>query len=230
MCGRYAIAEEKNELLRRYGATADDELELYPSWNIKPTNKVPVIFKPDKTPEVTRLDKARWSLVPIWSKELSLKFPTFNARVESASEKPTFKSSVKNRRCIIPANGYYEWKTEGKTKTPFYIHRADEAELISFAGLYSWWHEPEASNDDGWHLTCTILTREAIPHTAEIHNRLPVMLQEEQYAQWLDPSFIADQEYLNEISDQAMPIYESLRWREVAPLRGDSPELIEGAS
>lgn len=226
MCGRYAIAEEKNDLLRQYGAVADKELELYPSWNVKPTTQVPAIFRPDKTPDVTKLGTARWSLVPIWAKELTLKFPTFNARSESVFEKSTFKASARNRRCIIPASGYYEWRTEGKTKTPFYIHRSDESQLISFAGLYSWWHEPGAGDDQGWHLTCTMLTRDAVPHTKEIHDRLPVMLTESEFDQWLDPTFNADQSYLTAVSEAGSPVYQDLRWREVAPLRGDSPDLI----
>lgn len=228
MCGRFAMDDETNALIEEFvaenGYAALDGWK--PSWNIKPTSLVPVLLESAKGEgEVQRrLELARWSLVPQWAKEPKLKFPTFNARSETAAEKPTFKASVKSKRAVLPVTGYYEWKTEGKTKTPFFIH--SPGERLMLAGLYTWWRPPGSTDDAEWMLTTTILTRAAVGGVAEIHDRTPVTLPAHLVDQWLDASTVGDQGLVDEAVAAATPVSEALEYYEVAPLRGDGPELI----
>lgn len=147
-----------------------------PAWNIKPTNRVPVVLESAKGQgeAVRRLEADRWSLTPSYSKELRTKFATFNARSETVAEKATFRGSVKGKRAILPADYYYEWHMDGKTKTPYAINLPD-GELMAFAGLYTWWPDkslPEA-HEDYWTLTATILTRAAVGDVSQLHDRTP---------------------------------------------------------
>ena len=150
-----------------------------PAWNIKPTNRVPVVLESAKGGDspVRRLEPARWSLTPSYSKELKTKFATFNARSETAAEKATFRGSVKTKRAILPADAYFEWHTEGKTKTPYAIHSPND-EILAFAGLYTWWPDKSLPEDheNYWTLTATILTRAAVGDVSELHDRTPVTL------------------------------------------------------
>jgi putative SOS response-associated peptidase YedK len=178
---------------------------------------------------VRRLEIARWSLVPSWSKELKMKFPTFNARSETAAEKSMFAASVRSKRAIIPATGYYEWRTDPDTnvKTPFFIRPAD-GELMAMAGLYTWWKDRTATgDDDGWRLTATILTSDAVETLDHIHDRNPVPIPESFWDVWLDPTVVGDQGLVDEAVRAALPVAESLEWYEVGPVKGDGPELIE---
>jgi putative SOS response-associated peptidase YedK len=221
MCGRFAIDNEINELIELFVASGGDVEDWRPSWNIKPTQPVPVVLVSTKTGEtVRRLELARWSLTPSWSKELKTKFPTFNARSEDVASKASFKSSVVNKRALIPASGYYEWHTEGKTKTPFYIH---SEEPLAFAGLYSWWKDASKPEDDPdrWTLTTTILTMASVPALAGIHDRNPVPLPREFWDDWLSLDIAGDQHFVDAAVAAAVPVAESLVFHEVAPLRGD---------
>ena len=191
-----------------------------PSFNVKPTQSIPVIVG---SPPERRVAAARWSLVPPWSDELKLKFPTFNARIETAASKPTFKASVKAKRCIVPFDGYYEWLTEGTKKTPYYVHRIDQQPLL-LAGLYSWWRSPTT---DDWHLTATILTRESSGQLAPLHDRMPVLLHPDLVDDWLNKEIPGDEGLLSAASNSGLASVSELRIDEVAPLRGDGPELIE---
>ena len=128
------------------------------------------------------LHVARWGLVPPWAKDLAGGPPMFNARIETVAEKRTFAPSLKNRRCIIPANGYFEWQSGSGGKIPHYMHYADNSPL-AFAGLYSWWKAPDGS----WLLSATIITKEAEGPMSRIHDRIPAILRAEDYDQWLDP-------------------------------------------
>jgi len=138
MCGRFALDDKVNALIEEYVAAGGDFREWSASWNIKPTTQIPILFEDEEHGH--RAELARWSLVAPWAKDLSQRFPTFNARSEDITEKATWKNPVKTKRAIVPATSYYEWVTEGKTKTPNLIY--DPAgELLGFAGLYSWWSE-----------------------------------------------------------------------------------------
>lgn len=191
-----------------------------PSFNVKPTQAIPIIVG---TPPERRVAPARWSLVPPWADDLKLKFPTFNARIETAAAKPTFKASVKAKRCIVPFEGYYEWVTEGSHKTPFYVHRVDQQPL-TLAGLYSWWRSPATEE---WHLTATILTMPSAGQLEPLHDRMPVLLHPAMVDDWLNADIPGDDQLLTAASDSGLVLLPELRIDEVAPLRGDGPELIE---
>ena len=242
MCGRYANTKSGEELGRYFEADEVDEVRLPPSWNIAPTQRIPVVVDTvprelagagGDAPVTRRVTTARWSLVPRFQKELASKYPTFNARSETAAEKPTFRSSVVRSRALVPADGYYEWLTIGKTKTPYFVTDPEEGEL-AFAGLYSWWRPPAAAGSDGsesvepepWVLTATILTRAAAGPAARIHDRIPVMLPRAEWDTWLDPTIAGDHALVQHAVAASQPVIERLAVHEVAPLRSDGPELI----
>ncbi|MCD7100436.1 SOS response-associated peptidase [Pseudoclavibacter sp. 13-3] len=223
MCGRIVQAKT-TDYVALFGVADDLSAGFEPSWNLKPTQDALIVLDGDKD-GVRRLSPARWSLVPAWSKELKLKFPTFNARIETAGEKPTFRASVKRRRCVFPIDGYYEWQTDPvtKTKTPYYVHSTTP---IGLAGLYSWWHDPAAGNDDGWTLTATILTQDAAPALEWLHDRMPVTLDRSFLDPWLDPD-VDGNDLTDDVRKASIADTAGLTWHEVAPLRGNSPELID---
>jgi putative SOS response-associated peptidase YedK len=147
MCGRFAVSWDPQNVAERFGATLSGTLPKH-SWNISPTQTISILLEGNDG--VRRIAPAFWSLVPPWEKSKSLKYPTFNARVESILDKPAFRDSAHTMRAIIPATGYYEWKD----RRPRYFHT--EGRLLLFAGLYTWWRADEESP---WELTATIVTR-----------------------------------------------------------------------
>lgn len=233
MCGRYVVARATAELVSAFNVEAVGDNVPGPSWNLKPTQFVPVVIESAKgeTEAVRRLESARWSLTPSYSKELKTKFATFNARSETAAEKATFRGSVKSKRAIFPADFYYEWLAEGKTKTPHAIHLPGN-ELMGFAGLYTWWPDKTLPEDhaDYWTLTATILTRAAVGNVRQLHERTPVTLPPSFWDEWLDPDEEGDQSLVDAAVAAATPVAEALEFYPVDPLRGDGPELVEPAS
>jgi putative SOS response-associated peptidase YedK len=232
MCGRYANTKSGEELGRYFEADEVDEVAMPPSWNIAPTQRVPIVVdripKDDPDGMPSRLvTAARWSLVPRWATELASPYPTFNARSETVSEKSTFKGAVVRSRAILPADGYYEWHTVGTTKTPHFIHDPVEGEL-AFAALYSWWRAPVADGQppSPWVLTATMLTRAAHGPAASIHDRAPVALPREVWDEWLDPTVEGDQSLVDMVVAESEQVLERLEVYPVAPLKGDGPELI----
>ncbi|WP_223692375.1 SOS response-associated peptidase [Leifsonia poae] len=231
MCGRFAMDKETDDMIQEFVAEGGDFRDWRPSWNIAPTDPIPVFLQSKKRdePAVRRVEVARWSLTPSWSKELKTRVPTFNARAETAAEKPMFKASVASRRAIVPAIGYYEWQTNTDTgkKTPFFIHARD-GELLGLAGLYAWWADPALGRDDParWHLTATILTSDAVQTLEDIHDRNPVPLPRELWDHWVDPTVVGDQALLDEAVRAAIPVANDLVFDRVGPVVGDGPELI----
>ncbi|QNE48703.1 SOS response-associated peptidase (plasmid) [Glaciihabitans sp. INWT7] len=232
MCGRFSLDKSTDELISEYVATGGDFRNWRPGWNIAPTQTIPVLLETAKGEAETlrRLEPARWSLTPTWSKTLTTKFPTFNARSEGITQKATWKGPVKTHRAIIPASGYYEWQTDPATKkkTPFYIHPAD-GELMNLAGLYSWWKDTTKAEDEPglWTLTATILTSDAVEPLSGIHDRNPVPLPREWVDDWLNPEIEGDQKFVDDAVHAAVLIAEALDIRQVRPLRGNGPELVE---
>ncbi len=224
MCGRYASTLSGEELGRYFHADEIAEVELRPSWNLAPTATVPIVLerKDDRARLVTT---ARWSLVPPFAHELSLKFPTFNARSETVTEKPTFRHAVAHQRAILPADAYYEWHTDGTTKTPYAVSSPDGE--LAFAGLFSWWR---SGADTDWILTATILTMAAPEPIAWLHDRTPVVLSADDWAWWLNRETTANQTFIEEAVARSIPIASRLTPLEVAPLRGDGPHLLEPVS
>ena len=144
MCGRFAVDDKVNESITEFvELTGRRPAEWSPDWaaayNIKPTEQIPILLDSAKTGEL-RFERARWSLVPGWSKTLKLKIPTFNARTEGIMDKPTWRGPVKSHRAIVPATGFYEWTGERGSKTPWFMSSPDGA-MLGLAGLYSWWRD-----------------------------------------------------------------------------------------
>jgi putative SOS response-associated peptidase YedK len=232
MCGRLVVSNTTDELLSVFDATGGDFQDWNPSWNIKPTQTIPVVLHSATGSEeaVRRLEPARWSLTPSWSKELTTKFPTFNARSEGITEKATWRGPVKTHRALVPASGYYEWKTDPvtKKKTPFYIHSPND-EVLALAGLYSWWKDHSKADDDPtrWTLTATILTSSAVDELLHIHDRNPVPLPQDWWGDWLNPELVGDQHVIDTAIQAALPVAAALTVVEVAalPSNGDGPSL-----
>lgn len=222
MCGGYALAEPTEVLEDVFSVDLVGENLPAPSWNIRPTNQVPIVVDTAgaEGDQRRRLENARWSLIPTWVKGEPPKFSTFNARSEDAATKASWRDAVKSKRCLVPASGYYEWVVEGGVKTPHYIH-SDKP--LAFAGLYSWWR---AAESDPWMLTATILTMPTVPELAQIHDRNPVPLPREYWSQWLNPAEVGTQESVDAAVRVAIPVAAGLSEHRVGPIRGNGPELI----
>ena len=223
MCGGYALAEPTEVLEDVFHVDVIGENLPGPSWNIRPTNQVPIVVDTIDTQtgtQLRRLESARWSLIPSWVKGEPPKFSTFNARSEDSASKASWRDAVKSKRCLVPASGYYEWVVEDGMKVPHYIHSNN---LIAFAALYSWWR---ATDSDPWILTATILTMPTVPELASIHDRNPVPLPEKFWDEWLNPATVGTQELVDAAVAEAIPVASSLSEFAVNPLRGNGPELI----
>jgi putative SOS response-associated peptidase YedK len=174
--------------------------------------------------------EARWSLTPSYSKTLKTPYSTFNTRSE-ALDKPTWRPSFKSRRGLMPASLYYEWDTdENGAKRPNVIHLPG-FETMMLAALYSWWHEPDAGPDDGWHLTCSMLTADSINtlNIADLHDRepIPMPLDTDLAWRWLDPEEVGTPALIDEVRAAGVQVAKRLHYYPVAPLKGDGPHLIE---
>ncbi|XAS62726.1 SOS response-associated peptidase [Micrococcaceae bacterium Sec5.8] len=198
MCGRYVMARAVGDLLAEFDAGVADEVALPPSWNVAPTADVPILLERlvDGEP-VRQLHVARWGLVPSWAKDPRIGSKMINARSESLLEKPAFRKATRARRCAVPADGYYEWKGEGRGKQPYYVHPKD-GHPIAFAGLYEWWKDPSRTGDDPerWLLSTSIITTDSPPagyaggmlaELTALHDRVPLPMDRETLQAWLDP-------------------------------------------
>ena len=220
MCGRYTLTADAESIQQAF-QLEDAAIWAGPRYNIAPTQQVAVIT--DREPKLLSLMK--WGLVPSWAKDPKIGSRMINARSETAAQKPSFRTAFKRRRCLIPANGYYEWKREGKQKTPIYIQHA-ERDIFAFAGLWENWKTP----DGDWLQTCTILTTEANQRIREVHHRMTVIIEPDDYELWLAPRELHPGEWQPLMLG---PRDEQLRYhavsREVNYVRNDHPALIEPA-
>ena len=181
MCGRYRLTAKERYLRDHFGLDEDPAWTL--RWNISPTQLVPVV-RQKGTSSRRSFDLVRWGLIPSWAKDRSIATKTINAMSETAADKPAFRDALRLRRCVIPADSFYEWLRNGsKQKQPFSIGMADGS-TFAFAGLWESWTDPRGDVVE----TCTILTTTPNALVAEVHNRMPVILRIEDYARWLDPS------------------------------------------
>jgi putative SOS response-associated peptidase YedK len=180
VCGRFVAATPPDQVAAYFGATPEALLE--PSWNVAPTNDVYAVLEDGG---VRHLDAFHWGLVPSWAKDPKIGNRMINARAETLGEKAAFKAAFKRRRCIIPADGFYEWqKVPGqKTKVPHHITRAD-GQPLAFAGLWEVWRGPEKDQEPL--RSVTIVTTAANETMAPIHDRMPVILPETAWDSWLD--------------------------------------------
>jgi len=222
MCGRFVQKLSGEELARLFAGDLFAS-ELGERYNVAPTQPVLVVVEHDQHRVVT---SHRWGLIPSWAKDPKIGVQMINARAETLAEKPAFRTSFRRQRCIVPADAFYEWQRHGTSKTPYAIVRRD-GKPLAFAGLWSAWHKPDS---DERILSCTIVTTEANERLSSLHERMPVILPEESWGEWLDPAF---QEigplqsllrpYPSELLD-AYPV--STR---VNSVRNDGPELLAKA-
>jgi putative SOS response-associated peptidase YedK len=222
MCGRYASARKRIELLEEFGVERDRVAEpLEPDYNVAPTKRVYAVLargpRPDDVPAIAdghpaasaaqpaggsaespqadalrELRVVRWGLVPSWAKDRSIGSRLINARAETVRSKPAFRRAFARRRCLLPADGYYEWQRlegAGAPKQPYFIRRADGGPL-AFAGLYELWRDPALPEDDelSFLWTATIITTSAPDDLGRIHDRMPMVIQQGNWADWLDPA------------------------------------------
>ena len=178
MCGRYTLRTPVDSLVERFKI---DEYpsSITPSYNVAPTQEVAAVVEEE---EKRKLEVFHWGLIPSWAKDHAIGNKMINARAETVSEKPSFRSAFKKRRCLILADGFYEWQKTESVKQPYHINMEDGSPF-AFAGLWEIWKNGEEIR------SCTIITTEANDLMNEIHHRMPVILHPEDYGMWLDPDF-----------------------------------------
>ncbi|MBM4000928.1 MAG: SOS response-associated peptidase [Planctomycetes bacterium] len=217
MCGRFTLRTPPDVLMEAFDVAALPEFPL--RYNIAPTHDVLIVRAngPDREAVLVR-----WGLIPFWAKEVSIGSRMINARSESVSEKPAFRVPFQKRRCLVVADGYYEWRAEGARKQPFLIH-GDDDRPFAMAGLWDRWTGSEPPTE-----SCTIITTDSNAATRAVHDRMPVILDARDYPRWLDPDF-RDTERL-----AAMLIpNESMAWRVdpvssyVNNVRNQGPRCVE---
>jgi putative SOS response-associated peptidase YedK len=222
MCGRFTLASEVAQLQERF-AFEPGEMVVQPSYNIAPGQDVVTVVRDGA---VNRSEWLRWGLVPSWAKDVKIGYKMTNARVETVAEKPSFRSALRQRRCLVLADGYYEWRREGKQKIPMYI-RLSSHNPFAFAGLWETWQGAEGEPL----LTCTILTTAAHAALQAIHHRMPVILDPVRETLWLDRE-VTDPEQLLPLLNPALPeaieAYAVSTW--VNSARNNSPACIEPLS
>lgn len=229
MCGRIVVDYE--EMMSVADATELSEWITHApagaasSWNIAPTQNIPVAFTDPRTGD-KRFKAAFWSLLPAWAKDAKPKFPTFNARSETVAEKPTFRPSLKAQRCAIPVTAFYEWTGPKNARVPHAIRAAGP--VMVMAGLYSWWQDMTAPSEaESWKLTATVLTQQSTGRMAPLHDRMPVFLAPELTRDWLDPQTLGTKQLVDAVTAHSVPLADELRIHEVAKLAGDGPQLLD---
>jgi len=208
MCGRYASSRKPEDLVEEFGVDrVDVAAPLEPDYNVAPTKDVYAVF--DRVPRELGQDTARhrgaqrrlssltWGLVPSWAKDRSIGSRMINARVETLAEKPAFKRAFSKRRCLLPADGYFEWYPSSRSgrsgrtvKQPFFIRPKDSG-ILAMAGLYEIWRNPAVAGDDdagAWLWTATVITTTAEDSLGQIHDRMPMLVEPDRYDDWLDAS------------------------------------------
>jgi putative SOS response-associated peptidase YedK len=179
MCGRFTRKENMQHLAELLGLPLPPPLP--PRYNIAPSQLVACVRT---NPETTEREwvELQWGLVPSWAKDPSIGHKLINARGETVAEKPSFRHAFKQQRCLVLADGFYEWKREGKAKQPYYIRMKDHR-LFAFAGLWEHWEKEESAIE-----SCSLITIHANAVLEPIHDRMPVILPEHAYSSWLDPT------------------------------------------
>lgn len=220
MCGRFALATEKNILDMLYDLEIRTNFNLKPRYNIAPSQQVPVLrLSPNDGKR--ELIELKWGLVPFWADDPSIGSKMINARAETLAEKPSFRDAFRKRRLLVPVSGFYEWKKKEGAKQPYYITRKDNR-LFSLAGLWELWDKGDTPLE-----SFTILTTEPNSLISKLHNRMPVIIPKEAYQDWLNPA--SEAELLQKLLVPYPP--EDLTFHPVSRLvnspASDNPELIK---
>ena len=225
MCGRFTLRTNPREFAEILRVARELSFDWQPAYNIAPTQSVVCVR--DKADR--EFFKARWGLLPPWTKDPKTGATCINARVETIAEKPTFRSAFRKKRCLVIADGFYEWETitEGKkaVKRPHYISLKSGEQMI-FAGLWEEWNSP-----DGLVESCTICTTSANDFMGRLHDRMPIILPQHSIDHWLDPK-VTDPEELKPLLLQ-FPGEEMQEWevtKDVGNVRNQGPQLIEPLS
>ena len=201
MCGRYAASASPERLADTFDVVDILDGLPGPDYNVAPTVNVPAVFErvDTRTGEVRRrLAPLTWGLVPSWAKDRTIGARLINARVETVADKPAFRRAFAARRCLLPADGFYEWYAAGGVadlrtgkvvKQPFFLHRADGG-LLVMAGLYEIWRDPsrDPADGDAWLRTCTVITTRATDAAGRVHDRMPMIVDAAAVDAWLDPA------------------------------------------
>lgn len=237
MCGRYASTKGPARLAAKFGAfDATGEDAPGADYNVAPTKNVLSVVQrhprdeegvadPTRTERTVRV--MRWGLVPRWAEDPAVGAKMINAKCETAATKPAFRSAVRYYRCLVPADGWYEWKREGTGKQPYFVTRGDGSSL-AMAGLWATWRDPRGGPEAPPLVSCTVVTTSAVGPLAEVHSRMPLMLPERAWQPWLDP----DRE---DVSDVLASSFADLVGelelrpvsRQVNDVRNNRPELLE---
>jgi putative SOS response-associated peptidase YedK len=219
MCGRFAFYSPHEAVIRLFGVAAAPEIE--PRWNIAPTQFIATVREAGGPREVAML---YWGLVPSWAKEKSIGARMINARSETLGEKPSFRNAFRRRRCLILADGYYEWQRSGAVKQPYFITFAD-GQPFGIAGLWERWRDPATGDPLE---SCCIVTTSPAATVAHVHDRMPVIVPPDAYAEWLDPGNEAPERLARLFEPcgrpdlQARPVS-----RRVNDARNQGPGLVE---
>ncbi|WEV52184.1 SOS response-associated peptidase [Bifidobacterium sp. ESL0704] len=208
MCRRFSLDLDWNTVASDFGVD-DEDVDTYAlparTFRVEPKQTIVVLAAGEDGRR--HLSGGYWSLVPSYSDKRELTYPTYNARMETAAQKPTFKDAMRSRRAIIPASGYFEFKG----RRPFYFHAQGDA-MLAMAGLFSWWRD---NADSPWTLTATILTCDAIEEAAKIHNRMPLLVSRDMTGQWLD-RHVDGSGIIDDIHAASLSMSENLDCYEVA--------------
>jgi putative SOS response-associated peptidase YedK len=223
MCGRARLSSDVSEIKLVFGIPAARSAPNFAaSWNIAPTDTVPVV-RWDAAARERSLDLMRWGLVPYWAKDLKIGYSTFNAKAEGVEAKPAFREPFRKRRCLVPLDNFYEWKKLGGDKRPYAIARADGG-LLAVAGLWDLWRSPAGERVASF----TILTTAANRLCAELHDRMPVVLDRADWPRWLGESE-ADAAELKALL-RPCPSEWLTMWpvsKRVGNVRNNDPSLVE---
>jgi putative SOS response-associated peptidase YedK len=255
VCGRYAVSARPERLADQF-----DVIDIFdhlpePDYNVAPTATVPAVFErtvrpgsgddPAAVAQVRRrLAPLTWGLVPSWAKDRSIGSRLINARVETVAEKPAFRKAFAARRCLLPADGFYEWYTPdghdsdapgGKgpggrnkvRKQPFFLHRRDGG-LLVMAGLYEIWRDPALDREDdaAWLRTCTVITTAATDAAGHIHDRMPMVVRPDAVDAWLDPTLTDPARVLELLATDADELEAYAVSTEVNSVKNNGPELL----
>jgi len=182
MCRRFTLFSSPQELQRFFG-TPLPSFEILPNYNVAPTQEIPVIIQHENG---RHLKRRHWGLVPVWAKEKAIGCKMINARAETVRLKSAFRTAIKQRRCLIPANGFFEWSGKLGNKQPYYFHLAS-GEPLAFAGLWEVWENKNTAAEASPYKSCTIITTDASDSVRDVHDRMPLILKPEFYGEWLDP-------------------------------------------
>ncbi|WP_116045761.1 SOS response-associated peptidase [Amycolatopsis palatopharyngis] len=243
MCGRYAATKDPAKLIEEFDAVDATEGAAPPAdFNVAPTKNVFTVVQRhprdaegtvlEDEPAVRSLRVMRWGLVPFWAKDPAVGNRMINTRAESAKEKPAFRKALSRRRCLVPADGWFEWRQTvdgGKKgpKEPFFMTSGDGSSL-AFAGLWESWRDPKQDADADPLITFSVLTTDSVGRLADVHHRMPLLMPRNRWAEWLDPDRTDATELL---TPPAPDVVDSLELRPVSTrvnnVRNNGPELVE---